>query len=63
MEGSMCVSDIMFYMPTLRHMVCIVSDVFLCLLRGTAHTFTITQQFMRGSGARTSGVAGEGCTM
>lgn len=42
------------------------SDIFCMLLyvfRGMGRTSTITQQFMRGNGARTIGVAGEGSTM
>lgn len=33
------------------------------LCRAMEHTSTITQPSMRGSGARTKEVAGEGCTM
>lgn len=64
MERSMYVLDILLNMHTVTR-VCTLSDIFCILLhvlRGMGCTSTTAQQFMRGSGVRTIGVAGEGCT-
>lgn len=64
MERSMYVFDILLNMHT-ETRVCTLFDMFCILfylLRGMGRTSTTAQQFMRGSGVRTIGVAGEGCT-
>lgn len=48
------------------HNTCMHTDTFCTifyLFRAMGPTSTIAQQFMKGSGVRTIGVAGEGCTM
>lgn len=62
MERSMYALCIIFILDCKTH-ARIVIYIYLDLFRDMGHTSTTAWQSMRGSGKRTNGVDGEGCTM
>lgn len=45
------------------YLQCLILGIPVNRFRGMEHTSTVTRLFMRGSGVKTSGMAGDECTM